>query len=255
MSSLERAVNILRTLAHEGGAGARLQDIAERTGIARPTVHRLLGTMSQLGLVDRDADSEHYQLGLDLYLLGQAASDRYNVLELARPLVEALAADTGDTAYLTVRHRYESVCILRAEGGFPIKAFTTHVGARQPLGLGAGSIALLAFLPDAEIDEVLQHNRAVLEPHSRFDMNGLRAIIAQARAQDYVLRQSTVVDGITAIAVPVFDYRGRPLAAISLTSIDSRMSGERLVLAVRRCREAAAALQGKLSFARPAPEA
>jgi DNA-binding IclR family transcriptional regulator len=198
--------------------------------------------------VDQDEQSERYQLGLDLYLFGQAAVDRYDLLELGRPIVESLAADTGDTAYLTVRHRYESVCIFRAEGGFPIKAFTTHVGARQPLGLGAGSIALLAFLSDAEVDAVLQHNRAVLEPYSRFDMNGLLTIIAQARTQDYVLRKSTVVDGITTIAVPVLDYRSRPLAAISLAAIDQRMAEERLPYVAQRCRDAAQALQARLSF-------
>jgi DNA-binding IclR family transcriptional regulator len=248
MSSLERAVEILRALARNGGSGVRLQDLSEQTGIARPSAHRLLSTMRQLGLVDQDEQSERYQLGLDLYLLGQAASDRYELLELGRPIVESLAADTGDTTYLTVRHRYESVCIFRAEGGFPIKAFTTHAGARQPLGLGAGSIALLAFLSDEEIEAVLQHNRAALEPHSRFDMNTLYTTIAQARTQDYVLRKSTVVDGITAIGVPVLDYRGRPLASVSLTAIDQRMTHDRLALVAQRCREAARELQAKLSF-------
>lgn len=248
MSSLERSVDILRALARGGGSGVRLQDLSEQTGIARATVHRLLGTLQQFGLVDQDEHSERYYLGLDLYLLGHAAAERYDLLQLARPIVESLAADTGDTAYLTVRHRYESVCILRAEGGFPIKAFTTDVGDRQPLGLGAGSVALLAFLSDAEMDAVLQHNRAALEPHSRFDMNSLLTTIAQARTQDYVLRKSTVVDGITAIGVPVLDYRGRPLASISLTAIDQRLSDERLKLVVQRCREAAQALQARLSF-------
>jgi DNA-binding IclR family transcriptional regulator len=248
MSSLERSVELLRALAKRGGEGVRLQDLAEQTGIARPTVHRLLATLHQLGLVDQDQPSERYHLGLDLYLLGQAAAERYDLLELARPIVESLAADTGDTAYLTVRHRYESVCILRAEGGFPIKAFTTNVGDRQPMGLGAGSIALLAFLGDTEIEAVLQHNRAALEPYSRFDMNGLLTTIAQARTQDFVLRKSTVVDGITAIGVPVLDYRGRPLASISLTAIDDRMTDGRLNLVAQRCREAAQELQTLLTF-------
>lgn len=250
MSSLERAVDILRILARHGGAGARLQDVADESGVARPSVHRLLATMRQLKLVDQDPHSERYQLGLDLYLLGQAAAERYDLLELARPLVESLAADTGDTAYLTVRHRYESVCILRAEGGFPIKAFTTQAGARQPLGLGAGSIALLAFLGDAEVEDILQRNRAVLEPHSRFDMDSLLTLIGQARVTGYVLRKSTVVDGITTVALPVMDHLERPLSSISLTAIDSRLSDDRLQLVINRCRDAVATLEERLSLRR-----
>lgn len=254
MSSLERAVDILRILSRHAH-GARLQDIAQASGIARPSVHRLLVTMRELGLVDQDPASERYQLGLDLYLLGQAAAERFDMLELARPIVEALAADTGDTTYFTVRHRYESICILRAEGGFPIKAFTTQTGARQPLGLGAGSIALLAFLDDDRIEDILRRNRALLEPHSRFDMDTLLTVISQARTTGYVMRKSTVVDGITAVGVPVRDYLGRPFASISLTAIDSRMRDERLHFVAQRCKDAAAMLEERLALAPPPPAA
>lgn len=204
--------------------------------------------MVRLGLVDQDPKSTRYQLGLDLYLLGQAAADRYSLLSVARPLVESLAADTGDTAYLIVRHRYEAVCIFRAEGGYPIKAFTTNAGERQPLGLTAGSIALLTFLEQTEIDDILNRNRAVLETNSRFDMNSLPAIIARARAQGYVLRTSTVVDGIATLAFPVFDYWKRPLASISLTAIDQRMNEERMFIVVEHCQRAVRALENALSF-------
>lgn len=250
MSSLERSVDILRILARRGGQGVRLQDIAQEAGVARPSVHRLLGTLKSLGLVEQDEASDRYHLGLDLYLLGQAAADRFDLLELSRPYVETLAADTGDTAYLTVRHRYESICMLRCEGGFPIKAFTTKVGARQPLGLGAGSVALLAFLDDAKVEEIIQHNRAVLEPQARFDMHGLRSQIAHGREHGYVLRKSTVVDGITAIGVPVYDYLRRPIASISLTAIDSRMREDRLPAVVQRCKDVAHALETRLAIAK-----
>ncbi len=253
MSSLERAVDLLRILAQHGGRGARLQDIAQEAGVARPSVHRLLATLKTLDLVEQDETSDRYQLGLGLYLLGQAAADRFDLLELARPFVEALAADTGDTTYLTVRHRYESICILRCEGGFPIKAFTTQSGARQPLGLGAGSIALLAFLDDAKVEDILQRNRSALEPQTRFDMDSLLTQISQARVNGYVMRKSTVVDGITTIAVPVYDYLRRPIASISLTAIDTRMSENRLPAIVQRCKDAAQALETRLVIAKPEP--
>ena len=251
MSSLERAVDLLRILAQHGGRGARLQDIAQEAGVARPSVHRLLATLKTLDLVEQDDASDRSQLGLGLYLLGQAAADRFDLLELARPFVEALAWDTGDTTYLTVRHRYESICLLRCEGSFPIKAFTTQSGARQPLGLGAGSIALLAFLDDAKIEDILQRNHAVLEPHARFDMDSLLTQISQARANGYILRKSTVVDGITTVAVPVFDYQHRPAASVSLTAIDTRMDPDRLPAVVQRCKDAAQSLQERLAINRP----
>lgn len=252
MSSLERAVAILRVLAHGEREGVRLQDVAERAGVARPTTHRLLNQMAALGLVDQASASERYLPGLDLFLLGQAVSERYDLIAMARPLLEGLAADTGDTIYLTVRHRHESVCLWRVEGPYPIKAFTTRPGTSQPLGLGAGSIALLAFLEAPEREDLLRHNRALLEQHQRFDMNRLLALIEQARVQGYVLRKSTVVDGITAIGVPVFDGRSRPAASISLTSIDARLEGERLDTVVAHCRRAAAQLQSLLTLPPPA---
>jgi DNA-binding IclR family transcriptional regulator len=248
MSSLERTVEILKTLAAGPSVGMRLQDLAEATGVARPTVHRLLGQMRELRLVDQDPLSERYSLGLDLYLLGQTAARRFDLLELAKPVMEDLAETIGDTIYLTLRHRTESICIWRTEGSYPIKVLTSAIGQSQPLGLGVGSICLLSYLPDDDTEQILKQNRRLLEQNSHFDLNTLLSVIERAKQNGYVLSRSVMVDGISALGVPIVDWQGRPIAAISVTAIDERLRGDRLAFVIEHCRKGVAVLQNHLAL-------
>src|SRR3989304_4526478 len=86
-------------------------------------------------------------MGQRAFELGLAAAPRFNLPDMFRPSLHRIAEKTGDTVFLTARSGNDSVCIDRKEGSFPIKTFTLEVGARRPLGAGAGGPAALMLLP------------------------------------------------------------------------------------------------------------
>ena len=143
-----------------------------------------------------------------------------------------LAALSGDTLLLSTRHGLESVCIDREFGSFPIRANYLELGSRRPLGAGAGSLALLAWLPDDEIRAVLDLLAPVFKKsYPRITRPGLEAEIGLARQRGYAMILDVVVEQMGGIAVPILSGDGKPVAAISLAALSQRIT-DRLPLLV-----------------------
>lgn len=136
-------------------------------------------------------------------------------------------------------HGYESICLSRDEGSFPIRNQLLKAGDRLPLGVGAGSCAVLAALPDQEIEDVLRRNAALrAERYPRCTDAAIRRLIRETRSLGYCLQPGLVIEDSWAIGVVVHNASGSPVASISIAAIKSRMGaartaalGNRLLLA------------------------
>ena len=156
--SIERAACVMRVIASRNATGLRLVDISRHAKLERPTAHRILRCLIAEGMVRQDPETRHYFLGHLIFELGLAASSNFNLRDICHPSLVRLAEKTGDTVFLTIRSGYDTVCIDRKEGSFPIRTLTLDVGTRRPLGVGAGGLALLMSLPDQTVDEVISAN-------------------------------------------------------------------------------------------------
>ena len=141
-SSVERACRILRALSDPGVT--RLTDIAVATGLDKTTALRLLDVLARDGFVVRDARTKHYRLGAELLVLGAAALARFDPRPLARPSLLRLTGRFEDSVILSIPSGIESLCVDVEEGRYPIRANYLSIGSHRPLGVGAGSLALLA---------------------------------------------------------------------------------------------------------------
>lgn len=245
VKTVDRVATILRLLSQAGEGGHRLSDIAERAGLGKTTAHRLLGALVQVGLANQDLKSKRYTLGSAAAALGRAAS-LHQVDILIRPVLRRLARETEDTVFASVREGLAAVCIGREAGSFPIRTLTLDEGDRRPLGVGAGSLALLAFLPDGEINTIIDRNRRWLQDYSSFTPEVLRSLVARTRETGFALNEGRIVPAMQAIGVPVLAQDGRPAAALSLAAIRDRMGPDRLPDLVKRLREEADALAESL---------
>src|ERR1041385_2456061 len=149
--SIERALLLMREIAAHNRTGSRLLDLAGRTGLQRPTVHRMLKCLAVESMVQQDPDTHRYYLGPMVFELGLTAAPRFNLREICHPAMTRIAEATGDTVFLTQRSGLDAVCLDRHEGTFPIKTFTLEIGMRRPLGVGTGSLAILPALPEEEV--------------------------------------------------------------------------------------------------------
>lgn len=225
--SVERTVALLRELATTGIRGTRLVDLAARTQIEYPTAHRILQCLVQHRLIEKDPLTRRYSLGPLVYELGLAARPRTDLREVCEPMMQRLAERTGDTVFLNVRSSLDAVCIDRREGSYPIKAWVYEIGARRPLGVGAGGLALLMRLPWPEIQQVVKQNASRLTAYGKLSTQSVLAALKRARDNGHVVTSGVVVPGVTSVALPFGGRYGVPWAAVTVSSISSRMPAPR----------------------------
>jgi DNA-binding IclR family transcriptional regulator len=178
------------------------------------------------GLTDR-TKSGRWLLGPELYLLGSSASTRYDVTTQAHPVVRRLALATGESAFFSARRGDETVCLLREEGSFPIRSHVLHEGIRFPLGVASAGLAVLAHLPDPEVDAYLSATDLVEAYGVSHQDGALRERIAETRVAGYAVNPGLLVAGSWGMGAAVFDRDGRPAWALSITGIEQRFGAVR----------------------------
>lgn len=244
--SVRRAVAVLRILARGQERGARLTDIVDESGLTRATAHRLLRVLVEEGAVEQDAASRRYMIGAEVSLLGLARTARFPVRAVADPYLRHLADAVGDTVFLTIRNGFDSICIDRKTGDYPIKVLALEVGARRPLGVGVAGVVLLAGLEPSEAAEVMHANEQRFGPYG---LTGARLAeqVRAARTKGHAYSEKGLVKGSRAVAVPVAAPDGTVVAAISVAAVADRLSAARLPGLVEAMREQGARIEQRLA--------
>ncbi|MWB79142.1 helix-turn-helix domain-containing protein [Pseudooceanicola sp. 216_PA32_1] len=223
--SVDRAFDILDAIARSSPSGASLKHVCETTGLTKPTVHRILVTLQERGIVEKQLDLR-YHVGRELTLLG-LSSELRRFRELASPALSQLSDAIGDAVFLSVRSGLDTVCADRRIGSFPIQVLSIEIGSRRPLGISANSVAILSRVSRAQAEEVLTQNVDRLRAYG-VPMQTLRDRISDARRRGYTVLPRAIAKGTSAIAFPITDVLGRPVAAISTIAISSRQRGARV---------------------------
>ncbi|WP_262847802.1 IclR family transcriptional regulator [Mumia quercus] len=223
-----RVSALLRALAAtESDDGLTTTEVGRATGLPRPTVHRLLESLAQEGMVDRDGRSGRWFLGPELFVLGARAASRFAVTDEAVAAVRRLAEATGESAFFSVRRGDETVVLLRQDGAFPIRSFVLYEGARFPLGVVSAGIVVLAYLDDREIDDYLARTDLAAAWGDAHSDAAIRDRIGLTRERGWAVNPGLVVEGSWGMAAAVFDAAGSPRWALTLTGVESRFGPDR----------------------------
>lgn len=231
-STVSRAIQILRLAACGQELGVRLTDIVQMSGLNRPTVHRILKTLVKEGAIEQDAFSRRYRIGPEVTLLGIARTRRFPLMAVANTGLAQLASSVGDTAFISIRHGDDSICIGRQTGHHPIQVLSIDVGARRPLGVGVSGVALLSCLSQDEASQIAQLNERRLQFHG-LTPESLMERVAEAHAVGYAYANIGVMAGTRAVSVPVSSTTGEPLAALTITAMADRLTPQRLPAVVQ----------------------
>jgi len=250
MQSLERSIGILRALAAAGIPELRLSDVARAVQLSKPTTSRILSALRQQGLVEESRETRTFRLGPELVFLGLSAAQNFRLTRLARPTLEKLAEGSGDTAFLTVRSNSEYVCADRVTGSYPVKTLTMEVGSRRPLGVGSGGLAMLAALPDDEIEQIVRANTTRLASFKRLSASRIRREVQQTRARGCAFAEGHVIKEVSGIGVAIRDPRGQAFAAVSVATISSRFDDGRLTALIKVTQAAAKEIERALPAAK-----
>lgn len=222
--TLRRGLMVLAALRDQGPRGLSVTEIARQTGIQRPTIYRLLAALLDAGLVVPLQGTKKYrtQLAADADL----AAPNPRVRQML-PVLRRLADRTGDAVFLVVRDGDDSVSLHREIGSYPVQILATYAGKRQPLGVGSGSMALLAALPDEVAHAIVQRNSGRLDEYGGMTPQEMHRLIENTRARGYSVVGNHAVRGALGVGCALLDAQGAPVLAVSVTAIIDRMPAQR----------------------------
>jgi IclR family acetate operon transcriptional repressor len=205
-----------------------LTAISQRVGLARSTTHRLVNALTSQGFLMRDVHGRGYRLGYQVLHWGMVAQAGLDLRAEAQPILRALTRSVDETAILTVRDGSRGLYLDIVESSHPVR-LAMQVGQLLRLHAGASSKVLLAFLSDAELEQVLSTIEfAKLTPHTITDPDKFRNELSVIRTRGYATSFEETDQGAMGIAAPVYDRSGQSVAGIGVAAPLSRIPPERV---------------------------
>ncbi len=225
VQSVERALNIMEAMAREG-APVTVTELAEKVGLKISTVHRLLSTLAHRGYVEQDPEDNKYRLGLKLLEVGNAALYFSDIRTVARPYLEELVDKCNETANLAILDKTDVVYIDQVESkNLIIVKMFAQVGNRGPVHCTASGKALLAFLPEEKLEEILSQMELTRFTNETItDVKHLKKELERIRNEGYALDWGEREEHVRCIAAPIFNHEGKAIASISISGPSTRIT-------------------------------
>ena len=220
---LDRALDVLEALAEAPpGDPLGVSEIARRVGATKSAAFRILANLERRGYVGKDPVTARYSLGTRLAYLGERSLGAIDLRAAARPALEALHRQFGETVNLAVREGAEVVYVDMIESAHGLR-MAARVGSRDHLHSTALGKAMLAFLPAAERDRLLQRRLPVRTERTITDPAKLRAELESVRERGVAEDRDENEMGARCLGAAILDHRGDVIGAISVSAPDSRL--------------------------------
>lgn len=218
---MDRAVRILKALGeHPGRLG--LSDLSDRVGLAKTTVHGLLRTLQEHGLVEQHLDTDKYQLGPQLLQLGNSYLDLNELRSRSLAWSELLATRVGEAVRVGVPHG-DGVLVVHHVFRPDSSLQVLEVGALLPLHATALGKALLAYADDDYIDDVVSGDLPKLTGHTHVSSAAIRRELAAVRDVGYAVEREEALLGEAGVAAPIFDRRTEAIGAVGVAGPKERL--------------------------------
>jgi IclR family KDG regulon transcriptional repressor len=253
LSSVASAARLLKAFAGDRQEMG-VTEAARHLGLGKSTAHRLLNTLAEEGLLEQDERTGAYRLGLAVYELGRSVST-YTVLhEVCVSVIDQLRAATKGSVQVAVLDGHDVVYIERRESPLTLRLFG-RTGHRLPANVTASGKLLLAFLPPARLEGLLdQWVLAKRTDHSIDDVDTLLSQLDVIRERGWAENVSETENGIASIAAPIFNADGDVAASVSAVFLTQQLSGDALRRYARPCLDAGLAISRRLGYRTPTEE-
>lgn len=214
--AVEQASRILLCLGEGDRFKMRLTDICKQVGIHKSKGHTILNTLIKFGLVEKDLHAKTYSLGPALIFLSRYVLENLNYTDIVSPFLEDLARETNGTALFGLINGDHLFVVAKREGNQNI-GFSTRLGHRFHITLGAHGKAIVAFMSEKEREKLLAKKKLYFYGDlSRLSMKRLREDLKKCRELGFAQDRGEVTPGVNGISAPVFDLRNEIVGCVIL---------------------------------------
>ncbi len=226
--SVENAFFLLEVLAGNG-LELGITELCRKIALPKGTVHRLLGTLKNLGYIEQNPQNRKYHLTVKIFKLGTAVTDRVGLVQII-PYMKKLSQQFNETINLAILDRDEIIYLYSVGSDNTLK-LDLRIGSNQPAYCAAIGKVLLAYLSEKELDNYLQ--RVELKPFTPYtitDKDYLKKELKLIRQRGYSFVNEEYMVGVACVAVPLKDHQDKICAGLSFSIPTVRMNKEKLSL-------------------------
>jgi len=240
-----RSMDLLHLFLHH--EQLTISDMVKLSNMPKTTVHRMIGSLEDMGLLEKDHEGK-YKLGLLFLQFGHLVSERLDIRKSALPIMHKLSSDVKEAVHLAIRNGNEAVYIEKLDTDQPVRLFT-KIGRKAPLYAGASSRIILAHLEAEEREHYL--NTIELKPVGEGTITNkerLRDILNHSREVGYSFSRAELENYTAELGAPIFDYSGKIIAAISIAGLEIKFDEQHLPGLIQKLKQAALEISLQLGF-------
>ncbi len=224
--AVERALDVLLCFTNQTPELTMTQ-IAEQVGIHKSTAHRLLATLENKRFIQRDQDTGIYRLGIRLLQMAYLTLEQNDLRRLAAPFMHRLCDLYEENIDLTLLDDTEVIFVNIFEGPQRVK-LAAAIGQRLPAFATASGKAILGFMPEKLVRQILDRGMPQLTPYTLNTPDALFENFKSIRELGYAISEQELEEQINAVAAPIFDQGNHPIASIAVAGPAYRLTRERM---------------------------
>ena len=246
--SLERALKILCAF-NRARQELTLSQLSKILTLSKATASRLCSTLIKYDFLKYDQNSKNYSLGLKLFELGSILYSSFSIRRVASPHLSQLQSKLGKTTFLGILQDDDLVYIDKREDPRNPILFGSQIGTRRPPYFGMLGQVLMAFLPNSEVDQILE--KTPLKASTKKSLTNekeFRKRLHIIRDQGFFVDKEEALDGVTGIAAPIRDYTGKVTAGVGVGIISSSLDPKETKYIIKEVCETARRISQEMGY-------
>ena len=241
LGPMARVLSVIEAIAFAEEA-VGLRQVEEKTGLPKPTVHRILAHLERMGYLQRAMGPKTYFAGSRLAALSLAAVSNRWAHHESHKVLEDLVKRIGETCNITILDGYEGMIVDRVETPWPLR-YVMHVNLRFPLHCTASGKLYLSLMPAKRRAWFFRnHTLARNTPNTIIDPRKLEKLFPGMREDGFAIDHEELLPGLVAVAVPLMDDEGRLLGTVAVNAAVARISADQLARFVPLLKQAASTI-------------
>ena len=246
LSSVKNALRILQCFTMDEPE-KKISELSAALGLNKSTVSRTMTTLASEGFVYKDPETKKYRLGLSILSLSGIVSSQMDIYRESQPVLNRLVENIGETAHISVLDHLDVIYLQKVECNHPVR-FLTHIGKRNPPYCTSSGKVLLAHAAEDVVNQVIEKGLEKLAKNTITNPQKLRIHLNQVKEDGYANSTEEILEGVTSIAAPIFDYRGKVIAALSVVGPNQRMQQHKIQGLAKKVMSAAREVSTRMGY-------
>jgi len=227
IKSVQKSLKVLRYIMSATDE-VSVNELVEEFGYNRSTVHHMLKTMKVEGFITQNQRTKNYNIGSEIFNGWIKDRDMHNYLMRLKPTIKEIVEKCKETTTMFVRENDRAICVLGEESEQIIKAYLM-IGREIPLYCTAAGRAMLAYLPQDEVEKILQiSGMKKYMKKTTVDKNELYENLAEVRDKGYAIEKEEFEELINAVGIPILNKENRPVASVSVVGPIMRFTDDKI---------------------------